>query len=86
MYLPRSVSVSYRTIPGYLVGVTNPMFEQHTEWWDVLANINTGKVTLSAQLLQQQASPEQQKVATLDNEFMVQVGAVDEFHHSQLVR
>jgi len=38
---------------------------------DVLANINTGKVTLSPQLMAQQANnPELQKIAMLDNEFM----------------
>lgn len=26
------------------------MFEHHTEWWDILCNINTGKIVLSSQL------------------------------------
>jgi len=25
--------LDFLTIHGYIVGVTNPMFEQHTEWW-----------------------------------------------------
>ena len=26
------------------VGITNPMFESRTEWWDVLCNLDTGKI------------------------------------------
>ncbi|KAJ1999561.1 hypothetical protein GGI04_004520, partial [Coemansia thaxteri] len=36
---------------GYIAGVTNPAFEEHPEWWDLLCNINTGKVTISPALL-----------------------------------
>ncbi|ORY20817.1 spindle pole body interacting protein [Neocallimastix californiae] len=34
-------------VPGFIAGVTNPAFEEHPQWWDVLFNINTGKVTIS---------------------------------------
>eukprot|EP01061_Rhynchopus_euleeides_P034004 TRINITY_DN57686_c0_g1_i1.p1 TRINITY_DN57686_c0_g1~~TRINITY_DN57686_c0_g1_i1.p1 ORF type:complete len:498 (+),score=146.84 TRINITY_DN57686_c0_g1_i1:166-1494(+) len=33
-----------------LVGTTNPMFEQRTEWWDVLCNVDTGKVKFGKSL------------------------------------
>lgn len=36
---------------GYITGVTNPMFEEHPEWWDLLCNISTGKVTLNPALI-----------------------------------
>lgn len=36
--------------PGYIAGVTNPRFEDNHAWWDVLFNINTGKVTVSSQI------------------------------------
>jgi len=36
--------------PGYIAGVTNPAFEDHSQWWDVLFNINTGKVTISSNI------------------------------------
>ncbi|KAJ2864463.1 hypothetical protein GGH94_002915 [Coemansia aciculifera] len=36
---------------GYIAGVTNPAFEEHPEWWDLLCNINTGKITVSPALL-----------------------------------
>ncbi|KAI7889577.1 docking domain of Afi1 for Arf3 in vesicle trafficking-domain-containing protein [Mucor mucedo] len=33
--------------PGFIAGVTNPTYEEHTSWWDVLCNIDTGKITVS---------------------------------------
>ncbi|RKP35528.1 docking domain of Afi1 for Arf3 in vesicle trafficking-domain-containing protein [Dimargaris cristalligena] len=33
--------------PGFIAGVTNPTFEEHPHWWDVLCNVNTGKITVS---------------------------------------
>ncbi|KAJ1924270.1 hypothetical protein IWQ60_005309 [Tieghemiomyces parasiticus] len=33
--------------PGFIAGVTNPAFEEHPQWWDVLCNINTGKIIVS---------------------------------------
>jgi hypothetical protein len=32
---------------GFIAGVTNPAFEEHPKWWDVLCNISTGKITVS---------------------------------------
>ncbi|KAI8985337.1 docking domain of Afi1 for Arf3 in vesicle trafficking-domain-containing protein [Pilobolus umbonatus] len=32
---------------GFIAGVTNPTYEEHTSWWDVLCNISTGKITVS---------------------------------------
>lgn len=36
-----------KSTPGFIAGVTNPVFEENPTWWDVLCNINTGKITLS---------------------------------------
>ncbi|KAI8072518.1 docking domain of Afi1 for Arf3 in vesicle trafficking-domain-containing protein [Gongronella butleri] len=33
--------------PGFIAGVTNPTYEEHTAWWDILCNIETGKITVS---------------------------------------
>ncbi|CAO3629338.1 unnamed protein product [Cunninghamella echinulata] len=33
--------------PGFIAGVTNPTYEEHTAWWDILCNIDTGKITVS---------------------------------------
>src|SRR5437773_10700316 len=39
-----------RSRPGFIAGVTNPMFERRHEWWDVLCNIDTGRVKISPDL------------------------------------
>lgn len=36
--------------PGYVAGVTNPRFEELPMTWDVLCNLETGKVTVSKNL------------------------------------
>ncbi|EMR08480.1 hypothetical protein PNEG_03307 [Pneumocystis murina B123] len=36
------------TISGYIAGVTNPTFERHPEWWDILCDIDTGKIKISS--------------------------------------
>lgn len=36
---------------GFIAGVTNPLFEEQSSWWDVLCDINTGKITISSRLL-----------------------------------
>ncbi|CAG8826485.1 10445_t:CDS:10, partial [Gigaspora margarita] len=33
-------------VPGFIAGVTNRIFEDHSLWWDVLCNIDTGKITV----------------------------------------
>lgn len=38
---------SHSSSPGFIAGVTNPTFEDHSSWWDVLCNISTGKITVS---------------------------------------
>jgi len=40
-------NMDFLNVPGYIAGVTNPLFEQRSNWWDVLCNISTGEVTLS---------------------------------------
>ncbi|KAF9433696.1 hypothetical protein BGZ76_009100 [Entomortierella beljakovae] len=35
------------TCNGFIAGVTNQLFEDRTAWWDVLCNIDTGKITVS---------------------------------------
>jgi len=37
--------LAYR--PGFIAGVTNRIFEDHSTWWDVLCNIDTGKIIVS---------------------------------------
>ncbi|KAK9370501.1 docking domain of Afi1 for Arf3 in vesicle trafficking-domain-containing protein [Lipomyces kononenkoae] len=43
-------------VPGYIAGVTNPAFENHPSWWDVLCNIETGEVRISKSIKQPERS------------------------------
>jgi len=36
--------------PGYIAGVTNPLFENHPEWWDLLLNVDTGRIRISSNI------------------------------------
>jgi hypothetical protein len=38
---------------GFIAGVSNPVFEDQIKWWDVLINLNTLKITISQQLINQ---------------------------------
>jgi hypothetical protein len=33
-----------------VAGVTNPLFENHPEWWDILCNVDTGRIRISPQI------------------------------------
>ncbi|KAJ5678496.1 uncharacterized protein N7477_004129 [Penicillium maclennaniae] len=35
-------------VPGFIAGVTNPTFENHPEWWDVLCDLPTGRMKISS--------------------------------------
>ncbi|GAA5945753.1 hypothetical protein JCM3775_005839 [Rhodotorula graminis] len=37
-------------VDGFIAGVCNPAFADRPSWWDVLCNIETGKVTISREL------------------------------------
>jgi len=39
--------LDFTKLPSYIVGVSNPMFENRSEWWDLLCNLQTGKVTIN---------------------------------------
>ena len=39
-------AMQFLQISGYIAGVTNPIFEQRQEWFDILCNVATGEVTL----------------------------------------
>ena len=38
-------NLDFLSVGGYIAGVTNPIFEQHEEWWDILCNCCNGEVT-----------------------------------------
>ncbi|KAJ9152158.1 Protein mesA [Pleurostoma richardsiae] len=39
-------------VPGFIAGVTNPTFELHPEWWDVLCDLPSGRVKISSKIEQ----------------------------------
>jgi hypothetical protein len=61
--------------PGYIAGVTNPIFESRPKWWDVLCNISTGKITVSSEIefpkgIQTDAEMEASKNSERDKDWM----------------
>lgn len=39
-------------VPGFIAGVTNPAFSHHSEWWDLLCDLSTGRMRISNKLEQ----------------------------------
>lgn len=37
-------------VPGFIAGVTNPTFELHPEWWDLLCDLPTGRMRISGRI------------------------------------
>ncbi|OAA49825.1 Spindle pole body interacting protein [Beauveria brongniartii RCEF 3172] len=37
-------------VPGFIAGVTNPTFELHPEWWDVLCDLPSGRIKISSKI------------------------------------
>lgn len=37
-------------VPGFIAGVTNPTFENHPEWWDILCDLPSGRVKISSKI------------------------------------
>ena len=37
-------------VPGFIAGVTNPTFEHHPEWWDILCDLPSGRVKISTRI------------------------------------
>jgi hypothetical protein len=44
--------------------VTNRIFEDHSDWWDVLCNIETGKITVSKDVAPAQNTEEKSEDGT----------------------
>ncbi|KAI0971304.1 docking domain of Afi1 for Arf3 in vesicle trafficking-domain-containing protein [Xylaria arbuscula] len=37
-------------VPGFIAGVTNPTFEMHPEWWDLLCDLPSGRMKISSKI------------------------------------
>jgi hypothetical protein len=58
--------LSFLSTPGYIAGVTNPMFKSKKDWWDVLCDISTGEVLVST-------LPERDEYEQADRAFVQEV-------------
>lgn len=50
-------AMQFLSVSGYIAGVTNPIFEQRQEWYDILCNVATGEVKLSESYQNELADP-----------------------------
>ncbi|KAL6073369.1 Spindle pole body interacting protein, variant 2 [Balamuthia mandrillaris] len=62
-------SLDFLNKPGYIAGVANNLFEEKVDWWDVLADVETGKIILNPQTM----SAEKQPYTKHDNDFFLKV-------------
>jgi hypothetical protein len=58
------------------------MFEQHAEWWDVLCDIKTGKVTLGAKIADAEAAA-LKEYGSQDNAFFETLSVLVEDHYGE---
>jgi hypothetical protein len=67
------ISLTYS--PGFIAGVTNPLFQVHDEWWDILCDIETGRITISNELIKSNANEGQsvEQYSDFDNAFLEDV-------------
>ena len=71
----------------FIAGSTNPIFESHPEWWDVLCDIDAGKVVVSA--LGDKGKPtvaDAPKLGDADAEVLEQALAGVDAHYSECAR
>ena len=52
---------------GYIAGVTNPVFEEQTSWWDICVNLNTFKLQISPNLIKKFIQDENPKTDGIPN-------------------
>ena len=57
--------LEFLSVPGYIAGVTNPMFQGKKEWWDVLCDLSCGNIILNG--------VEFDECDTIDRDFAVKV-------------
>jgi hypothetical protein len=77
-------NLDFLSSPGFIAGSTNPIFESHPEWWDVLCDIDAGKVVVSA--LGDKGKPtvaDAPKLGDADAEVLEQALAGVDAHYSE---
>ncbi|OQR93708.1 hypothetical protein ACHHYP_02341 [Achlya hypogyna] len=58
--------LAFLSVPGFIAGVTNPMFKGKKEWWDVLADLSTGGILTTAPI-------ERDEAEAADHDFILEV-------------
>ena len=59
-------------VPGFIVGVANPVFKDRDQWWDIMADLNTGEVVEASHVI------DGRKRARLKERAATQVADADE--------
>jgi len=72
--------LDFLSVAGYIAGVANPMFEMHTEWWDVLCNVENGKISFNPNTM---AHVEKMPHVKCDSEFFASVNQKMKEHCSE---
>ena len=37
-------SLDFLEVEGYMAGTTNPIFASHPEWWDLMCDLESGRI------------------------------------------
>ena len=77
-------NLDFLTTDGFVAGTTNPIFASHPEWWDVLCDLDTGKVQLSAPGDKgRKVAVDPPRLADLDEDLYEQVSTGAEARYSE---
>ena len=77
-------NLDFLSCDGFVAGTTNPIFESHPEWWDVLCDIDLGKVFVSAPGDKgRRVSVEPPRLSELDEELYEQVSTGADARYSE---
>jgi hypothetical protein len=77
-------NLDFLEVEGFIAGTTNPIFESHPEWWDVLCDIDTGKVFVSTSVDKgRRVASEPPRLSDLDEDLFEQVSTGMEARYSE---
>ena len=75
------VNLDFLQLSAFCAGTTNLIFQQREDWWDILCDLETGKVTLSPRMLQEKKDSPMGHSA-MDSELFSEVMFAVENHYS----
>lgn len=76
-------NMDFLSVPGYIAGVTNPIFESRKDWWDILCNVATADVTISPHYQEELDMIATDKTAILDQAFLTEIAAGIKFRYGE---